>query len=245
MAFFLVHRADTGSYRVETHWWYLVVGKRRTNRLMGNWWGKRNAVMCIGFWRPRGICLLFFFTFLISLELLEVLNVPLCWADATICCDPHVTEKLFHAVSKDRCKAEQEGAMSIFIDCSSFQMSVMNINHLQTQAVVYWLDRSHPEENVMVLGLRKSHFRPSVWREVWNWTVKKSIIHLFIHLFSSLGESPNHEHPFTVLESLLCFHRDFGQGEIVDPWEWFLLCGKWGLQLEKVKHVAEKEGRFL
>lgn len=25
----------------------------------------------------------------------------------------------------------------------------------------------------------------------------------------------------------------------------FCYCGKWGLQLEKVKHTAEKEGRFL
>ena len=78
-----------------------------------------------------------------------------------------------------------------------------------------------------------SHFRPSVWREVWNWTVKKSIIHLFIHLFSSLGESPNHEHPFVVLESLLCFHRYFGQGEILDSWEWFLLLWEMGIATRK------------
>lgn len=62
-----------------------LAGGEQTNLHEHTWklMGKRNAVVCIWFWWPRGICFLFF-TFHILLELLEVLNVPLTLGGCTI-----------------------------------------------------------------------------------------------------------------------------------------------------------------
>lgn len=65
---------------------------------------------------------------------------------------------------KDRGEAEQERTASVFMDCSSSRMSVMNGNHLQTEVIVCGLNHSCTAESVMVLGLYRSHIRDCLSR---------------------------------------------------------------------------------
>ena len=147
-----------------------LAGGEQTNLHEHTWklMGKRNAVVCIWFWWPRGICFLFF-TFHILLELLEVLNVPLNLGGCTIWPWFSYDLEMIPCRVKDRGEAEQERTARVFMDCSSFRMSVMNGNHLQTKVSVYGLNHSCTAENMMVLGLYKSHVRDYLSRIELSW----------------------------------------------------------------------------